>query len=214
MFRKHLGNPFAAVFILTVIRLVSATYRYRTKGLDRVMAKLEKGDKILLCHWHQQFFPAIARYGRWFNRYKPALMISRSEDGRIIANVANRVGWHTTRGSSTRGGGEAMVEMIDHVRAHGLGGHILDGPTGPVGVVKPGAIRIAQKSGALLVPVILTAEKRWQAGSWDRFVIPRPFSTVVLTFEDPMEPPEREADPEAFEKVRKSLEERMLPCLY
>ncbi|TWI74102.1 hypothetical protein LZ24_01042 [Desulfobotulus alkaliphilus] len=212
--RKQLGNPVLAIVILFIIRLISATYRYRTRGLDKVLDRLERGEKLLICQWHQQFFPAIARYGRWFNRFKPGLMISRSEDGRIIANVAERVGWHTVRGSSTRGGSEAMAEMIAHIRKTGLGGHILDGPTGPIGIVKPGAIRIAQQSQALLLPVLLTAEKRWQAGSWDRFIIPKPFSTVILSFEEPLSPPDMDADPESFEGVRKALEEKMGPGLY
>lgn len=212
--RKQMGNPAVAIVLLLIIRLISATYRYRVRGLDGVLARLESGEKILLCHWHQQFFPAIARYGRWFGRFRPGLMISRSEDGQIIANVANRVGWHTARGSSTRGGREAMTEMIDHVREKGLGAHILDGPTGPIGVVKPGGIRIAQQSGALLVPMILTAEKRWQARSWDRFVIPKPFSTVILSFESPLLPPAMDADENAFEEVRSTLEKRMQPDLY
>jgi lysophospholipid acyltransferase (LPLAT)-like uncharacterized protein len=212
--RKQLGNPLVAIGLLFIIRLISATYRYQVKGLDGVLSRLGKGERILLCHWHQQFFPAIARYGGWFGRFRPGLMISRSEDGQIIANVANRVGWYTARGSSTRGGGEAMAEMIEHVRQNGLGGHILDGPTGPIGVVKPGAIRIAQQSGALLVPMILRAEKRWQAKSWDRFVIPKPFSSVIISFEAPLLPPPMDADAKNFEETRKALEARMRPWLY
>lgn len=212
--RNFLFHPLTSLFALLIIRLISASYRYRVEGLDALRMRLKDGDRIVLCVWHQQFFPYIARFGIWFKKYKPALMISRSADGEIIANVANRVGWHTARGSSSLGGKTAMVEMLDWIRDHGMGAHILDGPTGPIGIVKPGAIRIAQKSGALLVPVQLEADKFWQIRSWDRFMIPKPFSKVCISFHEASLAPSEDASDESFEIVRENLEKNMQPFLY
>lgn len=212
--RSLLFHPVTSALLLFMIRLISATYRYRVAGLDALHKKLESGSRVLLCVWHQQFFPDIARFGIWFKKYRPALMISRSADGEIIANVANRVGWHTARGSSSLGGNSAMVEMLNWIRNHGMGAHILDGPTGPFGYVKPGAIRIAQKSEALLVPVQLQANKYWQIKSWDRFLIPKPFARVRISFHDGSLPPAQDASIESFEKIRAGLEINMQPFLY
>lgn len=212
--KRLLFHPVTSALVLFFIRLISATYRYKVEGLQTLRQQLKEGERVLLCTWHQQFFPDIAKFGIWFKKHKPALMISRSADGQIIANVANRVGWHTARGSSTKGGNEAMVEMLDWIRKHGLGAHILDGPTGPFGVVKPGAIRIAQKSEALLVPIQIQADKYWQIESWDRFLIPKPFSRVTLSFHQGSLPPAQNASGEDFEAVRASLESRMQSFLY
>lgn len=213
--KKHyLGRPAVTTLLLTLIRLYSGTFRYRWQGLPAFFGHLEAGEKVVICHWHQQFFPAIARYGGLFRKYKPALMISQSADGEMIAKVAERVGWHIRRGSSTRGGIAAMKEMVDHVRAYGFGAHILDGPTGPIGVVKAGAVRIAQLSDASLVPVRVEADRYWLVGSWDRFLIPKPFAKVTFTFGTPIPAPSPDADEKAFAAVRKAVETEMADWLY
>jgi lysophospholipid acyltransferase (LPLAT)-like uncharacterized protein len=139
-------------------------------------------------------------------------MISKSKDGDIIATVANLSGWKTARGSSSRDGKAAMAAMIDHMRQHRIGAHLLDGPRGPAGIVKAGVIKIALDSGAAIVPMTVSAEKAWYAGSWDRFMLPKPFSQVTLRFHAPMwlEPADSE---EVFEAYRKKLEDYLRPYL-
>ncbi len=105
-----------------------------------------------------------------------------------------------------------MEGMIDHLITHGLGAHILDGPTGPIGKVKAGVIKMAQEANAIVVPLYTHAEHAWFFNSWDRFMLPKPFSKVTLTFGDEMHlaPDDSSAD---FEIRRQLLEDTMLPGL-
>jgi lysophospholipid acyltransferase (LPLAT)-like uncharacterized protein len=106
-----------------------------------------------------------------------------------------------------------MAAMISHLKEHGFGAHILDGPRGPMGRIKPGVIRMAHATGARLVPFHVTADKAWFFNSWDRFMLPRPFSRVCITFGDSilLPPP---AGPDAFEQQRRDLETLLLPRLF
>lgn len=198
-------------FVYRFIRLYSSTFRFKVENEEKWMDILRRGRPVLICPWHQQFFSAI-RYFKNYSHLRPALMISKSSDGELIAGVANRTGWRTARGSSTRGGKDAMQAMIDHMSLHGFGAHVVDGPQGPMGIIKPGLIRIAQKSGAVIVPFVISADSAWYFRSWDRFMLPKPFSKVVLRY---LEPYYLKAgdDPDLFEYQRKQIEDSMLPFL-
>jgi lysophospholipid acyltransferase (LPLAT)-like uncharacterized protein len=172
---------------------------------------IDKGTPVLLCAWHQQFFAAIRPFKR-YARYQPALMISQSRDGSIIAAVARQTGWKTVRGSSSRGGKPALRAMIRHLQCAGLAAHILDGPTGPMGTVKAGAIRLAHAAQATIVPFSVSADRAVYFHSWDRFMLPLPFSRVTLRFGDPLRFTPTN-DPEAFERQRVRLEAMMAPSL-
>jgi len=172
---------------------------------------LENGESVLLCTWHQQFFSAI----RHFQNYKvfnPSIMISQSSDGAIVAGVAKRTGWNPVRGSSSKGGRDALKKMIVNLKDSKLASHIVDGPRGPAGKVKAGVIRLAHASNAVIVPFSVSAEKTWSFNSWDKFFLPKPFSKVTLRFGE-MIKFDRAKDREGFEKQRKQLEEIMLPAL-
>jgi lysophospholipid acyltransferase (LPLAT)-like uncharacterized protein len=199
-------------FAFYLVTWYSKTLRLRVENEDCWKKLLDQGIPVLLCTWHQQFFAAIDHF-KTYAGYNPGLMISRSHDGDLISGVANRVGWHTPRGSSSRGGKEAMHAMIAHLRDHRFGAHILDGPRGPMGKIKPGIIRMAHAAGARVVPFTVTADNAWFFQSWDRFMLPKPFSRVCITFgpEVVLDPVDT---PEAFEQQRRDLENRLLPRLY
>ena len=210
--RRLFGKPQTASFLLGLIKGISFTYRYRMQRVPPLLDRLEKGERVLLCLWHQQFFPAIVQL-KLFSPFGCAVMISRNEDGQIVSNLFVKCGWKPVRGSSSRGGRSAMEAMIAHFGEGGMGAHILDGPTGPFGKAKAGAVKIAQEAGVKMVPVVMVPERTWLVPSWDRFMLPKPFSKVEIRLLEPVEPPARDADPEAFEAVRKALEERMAPYL-
>jgi len=173
-------RPFI-VFIYYFIRVYSMTFRLKIENEDRWQNLREQGTAVLLCVWHQQFFSAISHF-KTYSKFNPGLMISQSKDGDLISGVANRSGWHTLRGSSSRGGKKAMDAMIDHLKTYGFGAHILDGPTGPIGRVKAGIIKMALEADAVVVPLYTSAENAWFFNSWDRFMLPKPFSRVFITF--------------------------------
>jgi lysophospholipid acyltransferase (LPLAT)-like uncharacterized protein len=139
-------------------------------------------------------------------------MISRSIDGEIIAGVARRTGWDPVRGSSSRGGKDALTAMIDKLKERKIAAHIVDGPRGPIGKIKPGAIRLAQMGGAVIVPFYTSADRAWYFNSWDRFMIPKPFSNVTLRFGD-IFPLKQTMSEEEFEQQRLHLEKIMLDGL-
>jgi hypothetical protein len=197
--------------VYQAIRLYSASWRLSVEGEQPWLERLHGGGRVLLCTWHQQFAPAIRHFGN-YRRFRPALMISRSKDGDIVANMAACNGWLAVRGSSSRGGGDALRRMVSHLRQHGLAGHILDGPRGPSGRVKPGVILLAQAAEAAIVPFFTSADRAWHLRSWDRFCIPKPFARVRIEFCAPlMLPPTK--DPTVLETQRLQLERLMLPKL-
>ncbi len=209
--KSILANPTFHRFLYHFIRIYSGTFRLGIENEDRWRRQIDKGTPVLLCAWHQQFFSAIRPFKR-YAQYQPALMISRSRDGAIIAAVARQTGWKTVRGSSSRGGKSALRSMIRHLECSKLAGHILDGPTGPIGVVKAGAIRLAHAAQATIVPFSVSAHRALYFNSWDRFMLPLPFSRVTLRFGDPVRFAPTN-DPEAFEQQRVRLETLMAPCL-
>lgn len=161
-----------------------------------------------MCAWHQHFFGAI-RHFESYRAYKPGLMISKSKDGHIIAEVARRSGWEPIRGSSSRGGLEAMLKMIDKLKQDRLAAHIVDGPRGPAGELKAGVIRISHAADAVIVPFYIQADNAWYFNSWDHFMLPKPFSKVILRFDDMIKFPAT-TDNELFESQRLQLQETML----
>lgn len=197
----------AAFAAYTLIRCHSLTFRLRVEGEEGWRRHLAGGGRVIICAWHQQFFSAI-RHFKVYADLRPSLMISRSTDGELIAGVAQRTGWHTVRGSSSSGGAPALMEMIERVRETGLGGHVVDGPRGPAGRVKPGLIRLAQGSGAAIVPFYVTADRYWRARSWDRFLIPKPGAHVTLRFADLIHL-EATSDPATLERQRLDVEALM-----
>ncbi|SLM27599.1 conserved hypothetical protein [Desulfamplus magnetovallimortis] len=198
--------PFTAI-LYYFIKLYALTFRLTVKHEKEWQNLLKKGETIVLCTWHQQFFAAISYFKR-YTPLNPALMISRSRDGELIAAVAKRSGWHTARGSSSVGGKEAMDEMIKHLNTHGFGAHITDGPQGPLGIVKPGLIKMAMESNAIIVPFYTSSDNAWFFNSWDRFMLPKPFSRVTLNFGAPIHLPIPET-PHEFEQQRQNVEKIM-----
>lgn len=199
------------VFLFVVIRFYSLLLRIRIKNESAWQQHVEQGGSVLLCIFHQQFFSLI-RHFKTYKRFNPCIMISQSKDGDIIAPVANLTGWHVARGSSSRGGKDAMEEMINGLKHNCVGANLVDGPTGPIGKVKAGAVRMAQRSGAVLVPCYVIPESAWFFNSWDRFFIPKPLSRVTIRFGS-MVSADAITTREEFEQTRVRIETTMAPYL-
>lgn len=213
MKKNLIASPVFTWLLSRLISIYSSTFRLTVENEQVWRDHLEQGGSVILCSWHQQFASFIY-YFRNYRSYDPGLMISRSTDGGVIAAVANRMGWVTVRGSSSRDGLKALRGMIQHIREHRLAAHVIDGPRGPIGVVKKGVIHMARETGALVVPVYAEADNVWAFRSWDRFFIPKPFSRVRIRFGD-MIPMSTTSDDtgESLETQRSQLETTMLPGL-
>ena len=203
-FSKRMNNV-----LCYILRLYSWTFRVTVENEEPWMAYLRGGGKVLLCTWHQQFFAAIQHF-KSYESFKPSLMISKSQDGEIIARIAEKQGWLAVRGSSSRDGKEALKEMIERLGQSRLAGHIVDGPKGPAGIVKAGVIRLARATEAVLVPFYTAADKAWYFNSWDKFFLPKPFARVVISFGDMIKLANTE-DSITFERQRLDLERIMIP---
>ena len=140
---------------------------------------------------------------------RSAILISASRDGEYIARIAVSLGYHTVRGSSSRGGGPGLKKLI----ALGLSGQSVavtpDGPRGPRHSVKPGVLALAQKTGLAITPMAIGLSSFWELPSWDRFRIPRPFSRGYFCWGKPLHVPAG-ADESALSTLSDELRTRMI----
>jgi len=202
MIKRLLKLPIVMYIGLLIVKVISSTYTIRIVGTEIEKNVLKKKQVPIYASWHQRFFPGITLFAA---RKPIAIMISQSRDGELISKIVNRLGWRSVRGSSSRGGRDALREIKTLVHKGYKVGHIVDGPRGPLGIVKPGLLLIAQISGAPIIPTITSAERKWVFNSWDRFVIPKPFSRVIFRFGDEIYVPIK-LQGTAFEEKRSSIE--------
>ena len=191
-----------------LLRLYLSFLRVRVVGEEAAHKQFSKYGRVIAAVFHQRFLPALA-YVTKFRNFKPIVMISQSSDGELIASLASRLGLVPVRGSSTRGGRDALMAILRALKKNPGVIHIVDGPTGPKGVIKPGLMAMAQVTGAPIFPIIISAEKAWVMRSWDRFLVPKPFSKVTIRWGDPFPVP-RGTRPEQLEELRKQVESLML----
>jgi lysophospholipid acyltransferase (LPLAT)-like uncharacterized protein len=170
---------------------------------EEVAIKMAAG-KVIYASWHQRLFYQIHR----LRKRKVTVMISQSRDGEYIARLVNWLGLKDVRGSSTRGGVDALKELTRKMKAGSNGGMIPDGPTGPPHEVKIGTIILARMTGALIVPISWSADRYWVFNSWDRFMIPKPFARISYCYGEPVIVPHSAKLPE-MDDYRKLLESRL-----
>lgn len=184
-----------------LFRSLRVTYVGR-EILDRLIH--EEGRQVVAAFWHGRLLMMPLAYPKipW------AIMVSRHPDGEYITRVAERFGIRVIRGSTRRGGRSAFFGMV---RAYRQGCHLAitpDGPTGPKEEVKRGTIDLARLTGAPIVPAAFGASRGKFLRSWDRFLIPYPFSRMVFVCGEPIWL-RSDASPEDLEKARVLLEERL-----
>jgi lysophospholipid acyltransferase (LPLAT)-like uncharacterized protein len=191
-----------------ILRLYFLTIRIESINEDAIRQHLESGNKMITAIWHQRIV-AVIGYVTRVSSYQPSVMISKSRDGDLIADVYSRMNFRPIRGSSSRDGKKALAAMVDDLKDHPIAVHVLDGPKGPRGVVKPGLIVMAEQSGAPVVPIYISMSRAWILHSWDRCLIPKPFSKIVIRWDRPMVIP-KEMDERVFEEIRLRVQQHML----
>jgi len=190
-----------------ILRFYLMTVRIRFFHEEEILDYLRRGGKGIVALWHQRIF-LVLRYARRFGDFTPSVMISQSRDGDLIADFIRRLNFRPIRGSSSRGGREALAAVVADLLVHPLAAHALDGPQGPRGRIKAGIVRMAQLSGAPIIPVHISVNRAWILRSWDRFLIPKPFSTVWIRWDEPIPVPGT-LDNDAFETLRLAIEKRL-----
>jgi len=190
--------------LYAIIRLYFCLIRVRAVGEEGFRNHFAQGGKAIVAIWHQRILIAM-EYASRFGEYAPAVMISQSRDGELIADVYRRLNFRPVRGSSSRGGRQALAAMVADLAEHPAAVHVVDGPRGPRGIIKAGLISMAQLSGVPIIPFAISVNRAWVLNSWDRFLIPKPFSTVFARFGTPIAVP-TSLDGTAFEELRRAVE--------
>ncbi len=165
-----------------LIRALARTWRFRVvndAGWRRIRAARKP---IVFALWHGQMLPLLAHHRDQGVR----VVISEHRDGELIAKIAERLGFGTIRGSSSRGAARALLAMCSVLDAGGEIAVTPDGPRGPARRFAAGSAIAAQRSGAPIVAAGIAASSAWHAGSWDSFMIPKPFARITVAYSDPL----------------------------
>lgn len=190
-----------------LLRIWFATLRVTVKLDDPELhwAKPAYGRNVIYVCWHEILLMAIERMkDRQFIG-----LISKSKDGEFFARTAKWLGWSFVRGSSSRSGAEATLALqrtlAERVGRIGIAG---DGPRGPARKIKPGAVFLAAKTNAIIVPAGACFEHAWRTKSWDRMYLPRPFSRAILRAGTGIEVP-ADATDEQIAELNRRLENEL-----
>jgi hypothetical protein len=203
--RRHLPHLLYAAIAGTVKIFCRS---FRVEIIDQADIRELAGTKpVILVNWHNRlvFIPGLVSKAV---RVNTAVLASASRDGEYAAQYMKRFGLTAVRGSSSKGGRRALVEMRNMLLDGWSVALTPDGPRGPRYHVHPGAVMLAEMTGAPIVPLGFNAPSRWQLGGWDRTQIPKPFSRVQVHYGKPMFIPERlnsAARKEKIEELRRRL---------
>lgn len=198
----------AAVLTAGLIRLLYRSLRVRIEYASGEEADLSG----IWCFWHNRALLVPALYRALRPRHRAIVLTSASRDGSFLARVAASFRLEAARGSSSRRGGPALKALVRALREGADAGVTPDGPRGPRYVVQPGVIVAAALAQRPIVPLHLDFEACWRLRSWDRFIIPKPFSKARARFGAPMPPPA--ADAPAIEDARTALQDAMRASLH
>jgi lysophospholipid acyltransferase (LPLAT)-like uncharacterized protein len=187
-----------------LIQVLGATLRWRTEGFEHFDAIAAAGHQPIMAFWHGRILPATY----YFRRRGIVVITSENFDGEWIARIIERFGFGTARGSSSRGGLKALLQLTRDMSAGKPAGFTVDGPRGPARIAQPGAVWLAKATGNPVLPFHLEAGSHWTLHSWDRTQIPKPFATVSIVIGEPFYVP-RDADAGQIEAARRLLDDRL-----
>jgi lysophospholipid acyltransferase (LPLAT)-like uncharacterized protein len=187
-----------------LLRVIGLTWRFEVIAEDGVEPLLEgRGAAAeIFCFWHQCVLPCAVYY----RKTGATILISRSFDGELITRILGLLGFHAVRGSSSRGAREGLLGLQDVIESGGPAIFTADGPRGPIYQTKMGPIKLAQVTGARIGAFHLEPERAWVMGSWDRFLVPKPFTRIVVSWAQWTEVPS-DLPAEEFEAKRAELNE-------
>ncbi len=191
------------------LRALAATWRYRVIGGETIETLRSRGTPFIFSLWHGQLLPLI-----WYHRNQSvSILVSEHRDGELIARLVRSLGYRLIRGSTTRGGARALLALVKELRAGGEVAVTPDGPKGPARSYAAGALVAAQRSGAPILPIVAHADRAWRLGTWDSFMIPKPFARVTVAYGPATRvrsPTARDAQAEgpAFQKLMDDAERR------
>ena len=183
---------------------LGATWRWRSEGDEHLSVVAASGRQPIFAFWHGRILPATY----YFRRRGIVVITSENFDGEWIARIIERFGYATARGSTSRGGLKALLQLTRDMKAGRPAAFTVDGPRGPARVVQAGAVWLAKATGQPVVPFHIEANRAWTLESWDRTQIPKPYATVGIAIGQPFDVSAQAGDRE-LEEARRSLQERL-----
>ena len=189
-----------AAVVSPLVGALCKTLTWRVEGIEHYDEVLRSGRQPIMGFWHGRILPAFY----YFRDRGIVVITSQNFDGEWIARVIERYGFGTARGSTSRGGARALVQLRRDLLNGRPAGFTLDGPRGPARIAQPGAVWLAGATGHPLLPFHLEAARYWSLSSWDRTQIPRPYTTVSVVMGEPMYV--ERTDPELIEEMRVRLQ--------
>ena len=185
--------------------LICSTMRIRVVDFEKARAEIES-RRFIFAFWHSRILMVSYLYKGW----GAAILVSKSKDGEIIAQILKRQGHETIRGSTSRHGVRALARLIKTLKEEIRPGVVVpDGPRGPRFRVQPGVITLAQKTGYPIVPFSYAAERIKIFASWDRFILPCPFTKGSVIYGTPISVPYG-LDEDTRELYRARLEQELI----
>jgi lysophospholipid acyltransferase (LPLAT)-like uncharacterized protein len=184
-----------------LVRVLGATWRIRIRHDGPVRERRAGKQPIVFSLWHGHLLALLYHH----RNEGVTVLISEHGDGEIIARIAERLGFRTVRGSTSRNGARALLEASRVIEQRGDVAFTPDGPRGPARTVAPGVAIVAHRTGAPVIAALVHAHSPWRLSTWDRFEIPRPFSRITIAYSDPLYVDAAEAH-EAAESVDRVAE--------
>ena len=166
--------------VWALVWIVSRSWRFEViaeEGVTPLLFGLGAGPEIY-CFWHQCVLPCTV----YFRRTGATILISRSFDGELITRILRLFGFKAVRGSSSRGAREGLLGLAQVIESGNPAIFTADGPRGPIYRTKMGPIKLAQMTGAPIGAFHLEPERSWVMRSWDRFLVPKPFTRIVVSW--------------------------------
>jgi lysophospholipid acyltransferase (LPLAT)-like uncharacterized protein len=197
---KRLQAAAIAAVGTPIIEALGATYRWREVGTEHLVQVERAGRQPIFAFWHGRILASTLH----FRDRGIVVITSENFDGEWIAGVIRRFGYGTARGSSSRGGVRALVQLRRDMSAGHAAAFTVDGPRGPARVAQPGAVWLSGATRNPIVPFHIEAARFWTARSWDRHQIPKPGSDLAIAIGSPIEV--EATDDETIEHSRQELE--------
>ena len=166
-----------------LVAALGRTLTWHVDGAHHFDDALRAGRPPILALWHGRILPATLY---WRDRGIVALT-SANFDGEWTARLMARFGYRAARGSSSRGGSRALVQLRRELAERHPVAFTVDGPRGPARVVQPGAVWLAGATGHPIVPFHIEADRGWVLRSWDAALVPKPFSRIAIAIGGPLD---------------------------
>jgi hypothetical protein len=199
--RQQFKAAAIAALGMPVIEALGGTYTWHEWGARHLAEAERHGRQPIFAFWHGRILAATL----YFRDRDIVVITSENFDGEWIARIIRRFGYGTARGSTSRGGARALVQLKRDLAAGRPAAFTVDGPRGPARVAQPGAIWLASATGNPIVPFHIEAATCWTINSWDRHQVPKPGSHVAIAIGAPIEVPVK-ADEATIEDYRQQLE--------